>query len=294
MFSKRKFTQALIYTSFVGPVFFVFSMIVLIPFVLGMYYSLTSWNGVSGTIEWNGLNNFIQIFKNDLQVRDSFLFTIKFTLASVFFTNSLGFLLALLLTQKLKAKNILRTVFFIPNLIAGLLLGFIWQFIFVKGFAAIGELTGFSLFQLPWLGDATTAFWGIVIVSVWQGAGYVMVIYIAAILNIPDEVIEAARIDGANGWDLLKYIILPLIRPAITICLFLTISWAFKIFDLNFSLTGGGPFKSTESLAINIYTEAFVNNRYGLGAAKAFLFFVVVATITTLQVLYTKKKEVEA
>lgn len=294
VFNKIKMKQALTYISFVGPAFLVFSIIVLIPFFLGMYYSFTNWNGVSGTVNWVGLDNFIQIFKNDLQVRNSFLFTIKFTLASVFLTNLLGFSLALLLTQMLKTKNILRTVFFIPNLISGLLLGFIWQFIFVKGFASIGELTGLSLFQLPWLGDAKTAFWGIVIVSVWQGSGYLMVIYIASILNIPHDVIEAARIDGASGWNLLKYIILPLIRPAITICLFLTIAWSFKIFDLNFSLTNGGPFKSTESLAINIYTEAFVNNRYGLGAAKAFLFFIIVATITTLQVLYTKKKEIEA
>ena len=294
MFNKIKMKQALTYISFVGPAFLVFSIIVLIPFFLGMYYSFTNWNGVSGTVNWVGLDNFIQIFKNDLQVRNSFLFTIKFTLASVFLTNLLGFSLALLLTQMLKTKNILRTVFFIPNLISGLLLGFIWQFIFVKGFASIGELTGLSLFQLPWLGDAKTAFWGIVIVSVWQGSGYLMVIYIASILNIPHDVIEAARIDGASGWNLLRYIILPLIRPAITICLFLTIAWSFKIFDLNFSLTNGGPFKSTESLAINIYTEAFVNNRYGLGAAKAFLFFIIVATITTLQVLYTKKKEIEA
>lgn len=293
MFNKIKFKQALTYIAFVGPAFSIFSIIVLIPFVLGMYYSFTNWNGVSGTIEWVGLSNFIQIF-NDSQFKASFLFTVKFTLVSVLLINLLGFLLALILTQKLKTKNLLRTVFFMPNLIAGLLLGFIWQFIFVKVFASIGELTGLALFQLPWLGDATTAFWGIVIVSVWQGAGYIMVIYIAALLNIPHELIEAARIDGANGWNVLKYIILPLIRPAITICLFLTIAWSFKIFDLNFSLTGGGPFKSTESLAINIYTEAFVNNRYGLGSAKAFLFFIIVATITTLQVLYTKRKEIEA
>ncbi len=294
MFNKTKFKQILTYISFVGPAFFVFSIIVIIPFVLGMYYSFTDWNGVSGTIKWVGIDNFFQIFTNDLQVKSSFLFTIKFTLASVILTNLLGFLLALSLTQSLKTKNILRTVFFMPNLIAGLLLGFIWQFIFVKGFSSIGEITGFSVFQLPWLGDAKTAFWGIVIVSVWQGAGYIMIIYIASILNIPHEVIEAARIDGASGWNMLRYIMLPLIRPAITICLFLSIAWSFKIFDLNFSLTSGGPFKSTESLAINIYTEAFVNNRYGLGAAKAFLFFIIVATITTFQVFYTKKKEVEA
>lgn len=291
--NKIKLKHALTYVAFVGPVFLVFSIIVLIPFVLGMYYSFTNWNGVSGTIEWVGLSNFIQIF-NDSQFKASFLFTVKFTLVSVLLINLLGFSLALILTQKLKTKNLLRTVFFMPNMIGGLLLGFIWQFIFVKVFASIGELTGFALFQLPWLGDAKTAFWGIVIVSVWQGAGYIMIIYIAALLNIPHELVEAARIDGANSWNLLKHITLPLIRPAITICLFLTIAWSFKIFDLNFSLTGGGPFKSTESLAINIYTEAFVNNRYGLGSAKAFLFFIIVATITTLQVLYTKRKEIEA
>lgn len=291
--NKIKLKQALTYIAFVGPVFLVFSIIVLIPFVLGMYYSFTNWNGVSGTIEWVGLSNFIQIF-NDSQFKASFLFTVKFTIVSVILINLLGFLLALILTQKLRTKNLLRTVFFMPNMIGGLLLGFIWQFIFVKVFASIGELTGFALFQLPWLGDAKTAFWGIVIVSVWQGAGYIMIIYIAALLNIPHELVEAARIDGANSWNLLKHITLPLIRPAITICLFLTIAWSFKIFDLNFSLTGGGPFKSTESLAINIYTEAFVNNRYGLGSAKAFLFFIIVATITTLQVFYTKRKEIEA
>lgn len=293
MFNRIKFKQDLTYVALVGPVFLVFSIIVLIPFVLGMYYSFTDWNGVSGTIEWVGLSNFIQIF-NDSQFKASFLFTVKFTLVSVFLTNLLGFSLALILTQKLKTKNLLRTVFFMPNMIGGLLLGFIWQFIFVKVFASIGELTNFSLFQLPWLGDAETAFWGIVIVSVWQGAGYIMIIYIAALINIPSELVEAARIDGANSWNLLKHITLPLIRPAITISLFLTIAWSFKIFDLNFSLTGGGPFKSTESLAINIYTEAFVNNRYGLGSAKAFLFFIIVATITTFQVFYTKRKEIEA
>lgn len=149
MFNKIKFKQALTYISFVGPAFLVFSVIVLIPFVLGMYYSFTNWNGVSGTIEWVGLDNFIQIFKNDLQVRNSFLFTLKLTLASVFLTNLLGFLLALALTQMLKTKNILRTVFFVPNLISGLLLGFIWQFIFVKGFASIGQITGLSFFNYP-------------------------------------------------------------------------------------------------------------------------------------------------
>jgi raffinose/stachyose/melibiose transport system permease protein len=205
-----------------------------------------------------------------------------------------GFGLALLVTKMLKSRNILRTIFFMPNLIGGLILGFIWQFIFIKGFASIGQITGLSLFELPWLGDANTAFWGIVIVSVWQGAGYIMIIYVAALQNVPQELIEAAKIDGANRLKILRHITLPMVAPAITICLFVTISASFKIFDVNLSLTNGGPFKSSEMLALNIYTEAFVNNRYGIGEAKALIFFLVVAVITIIQVMITKKREVEA
>lgn len=293
MKNKKKLKQALLYLAFVGPVFAVFTVIVLVPFVFGMYYSFTDWNGVTGNITWVGLSNFKHIFTNDPQVIKSFLFTTKFTILAVTLTNIIGLTLAVVLTQALKSTNILRTVFFLPNLIGGLLLGFIWQFIFIKGFDSIGELTGFSLFQLPWLGDATTSFWGIVIVSVWQGSGYIMIIYIAALQNVPNELLEAARVDGAGRWQIFKSITLPLIAPAVTICLFLTIAWSFKIFDVNVSLTNGGPFKSTESLSLNIYTEAFVNNRYGIGAAKALLFFIIVATVTTIQVMITKKREVQ-
>ncbi|MFL6517109.1 MAG: carbohydrate ABC transporter permease, partial [Bacillus sp. (in: firmicutes)] len=137
-------------------------------------------------------------------------------------------------------------------------------------------------------------FWGIVIVSVWQGAGYIMIIYIAALQNVPQELIEAAKIDGANRWQILRHITMPLVAPAVTICLFLTTASSFKVFDANLSLTNGGPFKSTEMLALNIYTEAFVNNRYGIGEAKALIFFLVVAAISVIQVTYSKKKEVES
>jgi raffinose/stachyose/melibiose transport system permease protein len=181
-----------------------------------------------------------------------------------------------------------------PNLIGGLILGFVWQFIYVKGFASIGELTGWSIFELPWLGDARTGFWGIVIVSIWQGGGYIMVIYIAALQNVPQELIEAAKIDGANRLSTLRNITLPLIMPSVTIWLFLTISWSFKLFDTYLSLTNVGPYKSTEMLALNIYKESFTNNNLGLGSSKAIIFFVVVAAITVTQVYLTKKREVEA
>ncbi|WP_420491880.1 carbohydrate ABC transporter permease [Neobacillus niacini] len=292
--NKKKWKEAGIFTLFVGPVLLAFILIVLIPFFTGIYYAFTDWNGVTGTVKWVGLDNFKYLFTEDKQFQQSFLLTTKYTIVSIILTNLIGFGLALLVAQKLRSRNILRTVFFMPNLIGGLILGFIWQFIFVKGFASIGELTGIPLFELAWLGDANTAFWGIVIVSLWQGAGYIMIIYIAALQNVPQELIEAARIDGANRFQILRHITMPLVAPAVTICLFLTTASSFKVFDANLSLTNGGPFKSTEMLALNIYTEAFVNNRYGIGEAKALIFFIVVAAITVLQVTISKKREVES
>ncbi|MGZ0085968.1 carbohydrate ABC transporter permease [Caldibacillus thermoamylovorans] len=292
--SKRKLKNAGLFALFVGPALLAFTIVVIIPFLSGIYYAFTDWNGVTGQIKWVGFDNFRYLFTEDKQFQKSFILTTKYTVVAIILTNVIGFGLALLTTQMLKTRNVLRTVFFMPNLIGGLLLGFIWQFIFVKGFASIGQLTGISLFERAWLGDAKTAFWGIVIVSVWQGAGYIMMIYIAALQNIPQELIEAAKIDGANRWQVLRHITIPLVAPAVTVCLFITTASSFKIFDVNLSLTNGGPFKSTEMLALNIYTEAFVNNRYGIGEAKALIFFVVVAAITLVQVMYSKKKEVES
>ncbi|WP_054957435.1 carbohydrate ABC transporter permease [Paenibacillus dakarensis] len=279
---------------FVGPSAIFFVLIMIIPFLLGLYYSFTNWNGVSAQVKWVGFDNFITIFTNDAKFRNAFSFTARFMLLGVIFTNLLGFFLAYFLTKPLKTRNVLRTIFFMPNVIGGLLLGFIWQFIFVKGFAAIGKMTDIHFFTLPWLGTKETAFWAIVIVFVWQTAGYLMVIYISSLNNVPGDILEAAEIDGASRGQVLRNIILPLVMPAVTVCLFLAISWSFKMFDLNLSLTKGGPFGSTESVAMNIYNEAFTNNRLGLGTAKAVIFFIVVAIITSLQVRFTKSREVEA
>ncbi|NMO97233.1 carbohydrate ABC transporter permease [Paenibacillus lemnae] len=281
-------------TVYIGPALLFFAITIIIPFVMGMYYSFTDWNGVSGTVTWVGLDNFKRMFTNDDAFLTSFWFTTKFTIVGVILTNLVGFFLAYFLTKNIKMRNWLRTVFFMPNVIGGLLLGFIWQFIFIKGFATVGEATGIPFFQLPWLGDETTGFWGIIMVFVWQSSGYLMVIYIASITNVSKEVLEAAEIDGASRFQVLRSIIVPLIMPAVTVCLFLAISWSFKMFDLNLSLTKGGPYRSTESLAMNVYDEAFVKNRYGLGTAKSLVFFLVVAAITLVQVRLTKKREVEA
>jgi len=293
MNSKRTaaLLQQLVY---IGPALLFFGITIIIPFVMGMYYSFTNWNGVSGNVEWVGLDNFVKIFTSDRAFADSFWFTTKFTIVGVILTNLVGFFLAYFLTKKIRGRNFLRTIFFMPNVIGGLLLGFIWQFIFIKGFATLGDVTGLAFFQLPWLGDEVTGFWGIILVFVWQSSGYLMIIYIASITNVSKEVLEAAEIDGANRFQVLKNIMVPLIMPAVTVCLFLAISWSFKMFDLNLSLTKGGPYGSTESLAMNVYNEAFLNNRYGLGTAKSLIFFIVVAVITLIQVRLTKNKEVEA
>lgn len=292
--NRKKSSGLLQQFLFVGPSTIFFILIMIIPFFLGLYYSFTNWNGVSSKIDFVGFHNFITIFTNDDKFRDAFSFTARFTILGVILTNLLGFLLAYFLTKPLKTRNVLRTIFFMPNVIGGLLLGFIWQFIFVKGFAAIGNATNLGFFNLPWLGTKGTAFWAIVIVFVWQTAGYLMVIYISSLNNVPKDILEAAEIDGASRGQVLRSIIIPLVMPAVTVCLFLAISWSFKMFDLNLSLTKGGPFGSTESVAMNIYNEAYTNNRLGLGTAKAVIFFIVVAIITSLQVRFTKSKEVEA
>lgn len=280
---------------FLGPGLVFFTVIVLVPFLLGFYYSFTDWNGLDlDKARWTGWSNWKRIFYYDDQFWMSFRFTVKFTAVTVVISNLLAFLLALALARPLKSRNLLRTVFFVPNVIGGILLGFIWQFIFTKGFATIGELTGWPLFQLPWLGTPETGFWGLVIVFVWQTTGYMMVIYIAALAGVPPDLIEAAHMDGAGYWKQVRHVIVPLMMPAVTVCLFLTTSNAFKMFDLNLALTKGGPGTSTQSLAYNIYAEALNNNRYGLGTAKAMLFFFFVSMITLFQVWLTKRREVEA
>ncbi|MFO8064939.1 MAG: carbohydrate ABC transporter permease [Spirochaetota bacterium] len=279
---------------FIGPGVFFFGLIVFLSFLMGIYYSFTEWNGIDREAVWVGLEKYFTVFSGDSQAVQSAIFTVQFTLVSVVISNVLAFGLALALTMALKTANVMRTVIFLPNVIGGIILGFVWRFVFANSFGAIGDLTGLELFNLPWLGTPETGFWGSVIVFVWQRTGYLMVIYIAAIVTINEDLIEAAHIDGASSLTMLFRIIIPLTVPAITVCVFLALSWTTKMFDVIFALTGGGPFGSTETFAMNIYFEAFRYNNYGLGSAKAILFFIVVGVISTTQVLVTKRWEVES
>lgn len=276
---------------FLAPVLIAYALVQIIPLLSGIYYSFTNWNGIDSSVQWTGFKNYISAFK-DATFLNSFLFTLKFTILSLIVLNLIGFGLALLVTRKSKLNNLLRTVFFMPNLIGGLILGFIWQFIFIQVFAAIGTATH-TKWLLGWLSTGTTGLAGLVIIMAWQMSGYLMVIYISSLENVPSEILEAAEIDGASPWQKMKNITIPLMRPAFTVSIFLTLSNSFKLYDQNLSLTAGGPAKATEMLAMNIYNTAFQFNLMGVAQAKAVIFFLIVGAISLTQVYFSKKGEVE-
>ena len=275
---------------FIGPCLFAFTMVVIIPFIIGIYYTFTNWNGANPKYDFVGLKNYASIF-TDAQFIYSFKVSIVYTFISVIVINLVGFGLAYAVTRNLKTKNFLRTGFFMPNLIGGLILGFIWQFMFNSVFVNLGKTLGSTVLSTSMLQNTGTAVFAMIFVSTWQYAGYIMVIYVSALENVPKDLIEAAHIDGANGWQTFNNVTIPMVRQGITVCLFLTLSQSFKMFDLNFSLSSG---KATEMMALNIYREAFVVNNMGFGQAKAIIFFLIVACISLTQVYFNKRKEVEA
>lgn len=274
---------------FLAPCLIAFLTVVLVPMLCGFYYSFTDWNGIATNAKFIGLDNFTRLFTEEKQFWIAFRFTGLFTIASVILINIAGFLLALLVTKKFRGANLLRSVFFMPNLIGGLLLGFAWQFIFTKVFPA----TGIPFLQ-NWLTNRGTGFMALLIVMVWQMSGYMMIIYVAALQGIPDTVLEAAELDGARGLTKLRTIIMPMVSQAFTVGLFLMLSNSFKLFDQNLALTGGGPNHSTQMLALNIYQTAFSGNDMGYAQAKALIFLVSVAIISVIQLTISKRAELEA
>lgn len=275
---------------FILPAIIAVTAIVIVPFVVGVYYSFTKWDGIS-TSTFVGLDNFKRLFQ-DQEFLTSLWFTVKFSAVTVLLINLIGLTLALIVTQKFRGAALLRTVFFMPNLIGGLILGFIWQFVFIKGFAAIGEVIGVQ--QLSgWLATPATGFWGMVIMVAWQYAGYIMVIYIAFLQGVDESLLEAASLDGATEWQKFIHVKFPMIRPAFTISLFMTLSFCFKIYDQNLALTSGGPFKSTQMVAMNIVNTAFSQREMGLAQAKGMVFFLILAIVSITQVYFSRKKEVE-
>lgn len=275
---------------FITPVLIALFSVVILPLIFGIYYSFTNWDGVTIS-EFVGFQNYLNVFK-DKGFTDALWFTTKFSIVAIILINIIGLGLALLVTQKFKGNNLLRTIFFMPNLIGGLILGFIWQFVFTKAFASIGTALGIESLKI-WLSTTQTGFWALVIVMCWQMSGYIMVIYISYLQSVDESLIEAASLDGANEWQKFWKIKFPMIMPGFTVSLFMTLSNSFKLYDQNLSLTGGGPYNSTQMVAMNIFNTAFAQNKMGYAQAKAIVFFVIIAVISLTQVYITKKKEVE-
>lgn len=278
---------------FALPGMFCFFAVVIIPFIYGVYLTFTDWDGVAEVKNFIGLANFRKVIE-DHEFWTSMLLTFKYVILVVLLVNIIAFAIAYLLTRGFKGQNFFRAGFFTPNLIGGIVLGYIWQFVFSRVFVNIGESTGWSLFEASWLSDPNKAFAAMVLVSVWQLSGYMILIYVAGFMGLSEDVMEAASIDGASGWLKMRKIVLPLMMSSITICLFLTLSRAFMVYDVNLSLTAGGPYGTTEMAAMHVYEKAFTSRQFGAGQAEALILFIVVACISGLQVYLTKKQEVEA
>ena len=268
---------------FVLPTLIAFSFAFIIPFVMGVYLSFCKFKTITNA-QFLGLDNYIKIFA-DKDFVNAFGFTLKFSVVSIVTINVFAFILALALTRKIKGTNLFRTVFFMPNLIGGIVLGYIWQLL----------LNGILMkFSRTLTYSSTFGFWGLVILMCWQQIGYMMIIYIAGIQNIPGELIEAAEIDGATKRQVLKSVTIPMVMPSITVCTFLTLTNSFKLFDQNLALTNGEPSKMSEMLALNIFSTFYGRAGYeGVGQAKAVIFFILVAAIALTQNYLTRRKEVQ-
>lgn len=262
--------------------------VVLIPFIYGVIITFTDWNGLAQNIHFVGLKNY-QAVLSDVAFRTSFYKTVIYVIFTVLGSNLMGLLLALAVTKGIKGQKFFRTGFFTPNVIGGIILGYIWNFIFSFALTGLGKQLGVGWLSKSWLTDPHRALAALIIVSIWQLSGYLMVIYIAGLTNVPADLIEAAKIDGATDGQVVRNIKLPLIRNSITICVFLAIARTFMSFDINLSLTAGGPYKSTELIAYKIYQTAFMGMKFGIGQAEAVFLFIIVAIVSLLQVYFTRR-----
>ena len=269
---------------FLFPTVIAFCIAFVIPFITGLYLSFCNFTTVSNP-KFVGLENYIKAFSSSQRFGQAFGFTTLFTIISIITVNIIAFTLAYLLTKKIKGTNFFRTVFFMPNLIGGIVLGYTWQSMINAILANYGTTL---------VANAKYGFIGLIILMNWQMIGYMMIIYIAGLQNVPTELIEASKIDGATKWQTLRHVTIPMVMPSITICLFLTLSNSFKLYDQNLALTAGAPIHKTEMLALNIVNSFYGRSNFeGVGQAKAVMFFIIVACIALSQLYYTRKREVE-
>lgn len=280
---------------FLAPSLVLYTAFLLIPMLGAMYYSITDWNGLNINYGFVGIANFVEAIKEDPDFVNSLWFTLKYVLVMVIVQNVFALFLAVLIESKTRSKGFFRTLFFMPNMISVIIGAFMWTFIFSQVLPQLAEKTFMTFLDQSWIGDPRFSFYSIIVVSLWNGVGYMMIIYLAGLQGVPQSLREAAVIDGANAWQRFRSVTLPMINHAITICFFLTLNGAFKVFEVVYGLTGGGPGRSTQVVTMNIYEEAFSNNfRYGYASAKAMILFAIVLVITLIQITVMKRKEVES
>lgn len=292
MLTRRGWDTWKLILLFFFPALFVWLTAMVIPFFYGIFISFTKWDGIATEYTLIGFANYIKVF-NTSKFWISLQKTGIYTIGTVALSNVLGLMLGLLLTSSLKGRNTFRTAIYVPNVVGGVAMGYIWQYIFSYGFTRIGQSLGLEGLSTSMLSDPTKAMVALVLVSSWQLSAYLMIIYVAGFTNVPGELVEAARVDGATSWGVFWNVRIPMIRPSITICLFLAIVRSFMVFDVNLSLTDGGPFGSTEMIALRIYNTAFVSLKFGNAQAQAVILFIIVAIISVLQAYFTQKREVQ-
>ena len=269
----------------------IFTVVLVVPFVNGFDYTFTDWDGFK-VDKFVGFSNYAESFA-DPKFWTTLRFTGLFVVVSLILVNAVAFGLALIVTSNLRSRNLLRTLFFVPNLVGGVVLGVIWQFIFNSAIVALANKYDWELFKQSWLQDTNKAFWALIIVTVWQSSGYMMIVYITGLVSIETDVLEASQIDGASPLRTLFAIKIPLMAQAFTIALFLTLRGGFMAYDVNVALTEGGPFRTTELISLHIFQDAFGEGNFGTGQSKAVIMFIVVALAALVQVTISKRYEVQ-
>lgn len=279
------------YAVFIGPTMVLFTLLFLIPLVSEIFYSFTNWNGIDPTFKFMGIKNYIRAIKDETYWT-SFWFTIKFSAYVVIISNLIGFTWAYLLSGDIPYRNFWRALIYAPRIIGGVVLGFLWRFIFQNVFVQFGEWSGIEWFSQQWFTTPESSFWALVIVMTWSLSGYLMIIYNSGLAAISKDYYEAARVDGATKWTALKSITLPLLKGTTTRCLFIAINWAMLLYDTNISLTNGNPYRTSEGVMMNIYATAFRSNQISYGAAKSVLFILVLLVVSFGQMKLTSRREV--
>jgi len=279
------------FLKFAGIPLAIFTVVLVVPFVNGFYYTFTDWDGFK-VDKFVGFSNYAESFA-DPKFWTTLRFTGLFVVVSLILVNAVAFGLALIVTSNLRSRNLLRTLFFVPNLVGGVVLGVIWQFIFNSAIVALANKYDWELFKQSWLQDTNKAFWALIIVTVWQSSGYMMIVYITGLVSIENDVLEASQIDGASPLRTLFAIKIPLMAQAFTIALFLTLRGGFMAYDVNVALTEGGPFRTTELISLHIFQDAFGEGNFGTGQSKAVIMFIVVALAALVQVTISKRYEVQ-